>query len=186
MVGRGALPVTQVAFADAAAYADWAGKRLPSEAEFEYAARAGLLDADFPWGGEERPGGRYLANYWQGHFPLRDAAADGFAGLSAIGAFPPNRYGLFDLAGNVREWCGDWYAADAYQISSPQDPRGPDDGRERVVRGGSWLSAAANGGGICVWRRDRLPPDWMDDQTGFRCAKAIDGRPQREPPGGRL
>jgi sulfatase modifying factor 1 len=105
-------PVVQVAFEDAAAYAHWAGKSLPTEAEWEFAARGGLEDAEFAWGNEFAPGGRPMANTWQGAFPWENLCSDGFEGTSPVGVFPANGHGLFDMAGNVWEWTTDWFRAD--------------------------------------------------------------------------
>jgi formylglycine-generating enzyme required for sulfatase activity len=113
-------PVVHVAFEDAAAYAAWAGKDLPTEAEWEFAARGGLDGALFCWGNEFKPGDRYMANTWQGLFPFHDQGLDGFAGRSPVGSFPPNGYALYDMAGNVWEWTKDWYSN-----QHPSDAEGP-------------------------------------------------------------
>lgn len=174
IAGRQHYPVVQVSWFDASAYAAWAGKRLPTEAEYEYAARGGLADCDYPWGRELKPGGSCQANFWQGWFPLADAAQDGFAGLSPVDAFPPNRYGLHDMAGNVRCWCADWYAPDYYARNENFAPTGPIRGEHRVRRGGSWLSAANYGDALKVAYRDHAPPDEATNHTGFRCAASTD------------
>ena len=132
LAGRDDYPVVHVAYADAAAYADWAHKRLPTEAEFEFAARGGLAGRKFAWGDELRPQGRYMANTFQGHFPDHDSHDDGWGGISPVAKFPPNRYGLHDMAGNVWEWCSDWYRPDYYaRLASlgrvAENPRGPPD-----------------------------------------------------------
>ncbi len=151
-------PVVHVAFEDADAYASWTGESLPTEAEWEFAARGGLDGARFVWGDEAVPNGELLANFWQGDFPWRNSRADGFAGTAPVGSYPPNGYGLFDMAGNVWEWTTDWYAdrhsADAEKpCCVPVDPRGPaveasyDPGQpqfrvpRRVIKGGSFLCA---------------------------------------------
>ncbi len=151
-------PVVHVAFEDAEAFASWAGEDLPTEAEWEYAARGDLDGTPFVWGDEAVPGGEYLANFWQGDFPWRNSEADGFSGTAPVGSFPANGYGLFEMTGNVWEWTTDWYAdshpADAdTPCCVPTDPRGPDiessyDPAQpqfaiprRVIKGGSFLCA---------------------------------------------
>ena len=160
IAGRENHPVVQVAFEDAAAYAAWAGKDLPTEAEWEYAARGGLDGAEFAWGDELSPDGRHLANTWQGPFPWRNFEADGFAGTSPVRSYPANGYGLYEVCGNVWEWTTDWFvpkhtAADPAKPSccAVTDPRGPAleasfDPLQprvriprRVVKGGSFLCA---------------------------------------------
>jgi formylglycine-generating enzyme required for sulfatase activity len=170
LIGRQMQPAVQVSWHDARAYAAWAKKRLPTEAEWERAARGGLYDTDFPWGREETPGGRYQANYWQGWFPDTDRGVDGFVQLAPVGSFPPNRLGLHDMAGNVWEWCADWYGDTAYQASPTAQPRGPADGTERVLRGGSWLCAENYSPGIRVSTRHHAPPTQCSNHIGFRCA----------------
>jgi len=169
LVAREDFPVVHVSWYDAAAYARWAGGSLPTEAQWEYAARGGLRDADYPWGNEERPGGRYQANYRQ-FGP--DRGADGFAALAPVGRFPAHGFGLYDMSGNVWEWCADWYAEDAYAASSSENPAGPTQGRLRVVRGGSWLSPEGYRPGHRVWSRGAREPDYTSEDVGFRCVWA--------------
>lgn len=155
---RGDHPVVHVAFEDAESYAAWSGEELPTEAEWEYAARGGVDGQAFVWGDDAVPRGRYLANFWQGDFPWRNSEADGFAGTAPVGSFPANDYGLFDMAGNVWEWTTDWYAdrhADAADTSCcvPSNPRGTEieasfDPHQpqfqiprKVIKGGSFLCA---------------------------------------------
>ncbi len=152
LTGRADHPVVHVGWEDVAAYAKWAAKRLPTEAEFEFAARGGLDRNLYAWGNELSPGGRPAANIWQGHFPDLNTRVDGYAGTSPVTAFPPNGYGLYDMGGNVWQWCADWYRADAYDRGAAgpapvRNPRGPYDSADpqepgllkRVTRGGSFL-----------------------------------------------
>jgi sulfatase modifying factor 1 len=182
-------PVTHVAYEDAEAYAKWAGKTLPTEAEWEYAARGGLDGAIFAWGDEERPGGELLANSWQGNFPWRNTGARGWRGTSPVGLFPANRYGLYDMTGNVWEWTTDYYSpsgAGVEQTNSvccapPRNPRiaSPDasydfgqpgaDIPRRVIKGGSHLCSPS----YCLrYRPAARQPEAIDTSTshiGFRC-----------------
>jgi sulfatase modifying factor 1 len=176
-------PVVHVAWEDAAAYAKWAGKRLPTEAEWEFAARGGLESKRYAWGDEFRPAGKILANVWQGSFPDRDLREDGFSGASPVKTFPPNGYGLYDMIGNLWEWCDDWYRADVHETLaagglcenplSPKeswDPTSPYSKR-RVTKGGSYLCAE----NYCVNYRPsaRRGTDWDTGlpHVGFRCVK---------------
>lgn len=164
-------PVTQVSWNDAQAYARWAGKRLPTEAEFEYAARGGLKGKKYSWGDELKPHGKPVANWWQGHFPDRNTGEDGFVGRAPVKSFASNGYGLYDMAGNVWEWCGDWYADDYYAVSPQDDPRGAESGEERVIRGGSWLCAENFCTNYRAAGRSHATPDSGLNNTGFRCAR---------------
>ncbi|MEO7717040.1 MAG: formylglycine-generating enzyme family protein [Capsulimonas sp.] len=140
-------PVVQVCWDDAAAYAKWAGKRLPTEAEWEYAARGGLSQKPYVWGDTFKPHSRTMANTFQGNFPDRNTHEDGYTGTSPVGKFPPNGFGLYDMAGNVWEWCADWYRPDYYKVSTRKNPRGPSTSYDpdepsipkRAQRGGSFL-----------------------------------------------
>src|SRR5262245_23244395 len=150
--GRGNFPVVQIAYDDAVAYAKWAGKRLPTEAEWEFAARGGLTGKLFAWGDEFHPAGKTMANTYQGKFPVNDTGQDGFPGLAPVASFAPNSYGLYDVAGNVWEWVSDWYRPDYYaQLAATREvahnPQGPESSfdptepgeKKRVQRGGSFL-----------------------------------------------
>ncbi len=139
--GKGNYPVVQIAYADAEAYAKWAGKRLPTEAEWEFAARGGLAGKVFWWGNDLKPGGKWMANIYEGEFPMKDTGEDGYAGIAPVAQFPPNGYGLYDMAGNVWQWCSDWYRPDYYArlkltgVAVARNPQGPDRTTYGAIRG---------------------------------------------------
>jgi sulfatase modifying factor 1 len=179
-------PVVHVTFADALAYAKWAGKELPTEAEWEYAARGGLEAADYAWGDEFTPGGKHQANTWQGEFPRQNLCGDGFERTSPVTAFPPNGYGLSDMIGNVWEWTTDWYSqkhsADAPKACCiPENPRGaPEDASfdpshpniriaRKVIKGGSHLCAPNYCRRYRPAARHAQPIDTSTSHVGFRC-----------------
>lgn len=184
-------PVVHVTHADAKAYADWAGKRLPTEAEWECAARGGLHGADFAWGDMLAPEGRMLANYWQGQFPYENTAEDGWVRTSPVGSFPANRFGLFDMIGNVWEWTDDWYVpgkgaqasshccgADRRGRATEADSIDPEltdfaIGR-KVLKGGSHLCAETYCRRYRPAARWPQPIDTSTSHVGFRCARSID------------
>jgi formylglycine-generating enzyme len=169
--GRELHPVTHVAYADAEAYATWAGKSLPIEAEWEYAARGGLDGAIFTWGDEFAPKGRMMANTWQGEFPWQNLLADGYEGTSPVAKFPPNGFGLYDMAGNVWEWTADWFTQTSTAPRSPCCAPQVDGERfpRRVIKGGSHLCAP----NYCLrYRPAARQAEAVDTTTchiGFRC-----------------
>ncbi|HET9253513.1 MAG TPA: formylglycine-generating enzyme family protein [Candidatus Eisenbacteria bacterium] len=183
--GKGSHPVVHIAFEDARAYAVWAGKRLPTEAEWEFAARGGIAGALYPWGNELRPEGVWHANIFQGQFPDRDRAEDGFAGLAPVGQYAPNGYGLLDVAGNAWEWVSDWYRSDTYaERAAPgviaRNPVGPPSSHDpaepgipkRVHRGGSFLCTDQYCSRYLVGTRSKGAVDTGTDHLGFRCARS--------------
>jgi formylglycine-generating enzyme required for sulfatase activity len=177
--GRDNNPVVHVCWDDAVAYARWAGKRLPTEAEWERAARGGREQEPFYWGHELTPGGKWPANIWQGDFPTENTEADGFRGTAPVGSYPPNAYGLVDMSGNVWEWCSDWYRPDYYEHSPARNPDGPASsidphGRgepKRVQRGGSFLCSDGFCARYRAGARGQGEPSTGLAHTGFRCVK---------------
>lgn len=188
------LPVVHVAWEDAVAFCRWEGKVLPSEAQWEYAARGGLEGKRFPWGDEFRPDGKFMANTYTGEFPVKDTGEDGFTRPAPVKSFPPNGYGLYDMGGNVWNWTADLYRADAHELRAEEikqsgascctNPQGPKaafnptraviDVPERVIKGGSFLCNVSYCESYRPSARRGTPPDTGSEHVGFRCAKGAD------------
>ncbi len=163
-------PVVHVSWNDAAAFCVWSGQRLPTEAEWEYAARGGLEQKLYPWGDRLRPEGEHRCNIWQGEFPEYDTGDDGYAGTSPVEAFSPNGYGLYSITGNAWEWCGDWFDATFHRTAGRQNPQGPQTGTARVMKGGSFLCHKSYCNRYRVAARSSNTPDSSASNVGFRCA----------------
>jgi len=181
IAGKEDYPVVHIAYEDAEAYAKWAGKRLPTEAEWEFAARGGLSGKLYAWGDDFRPNGKWMANTHEGHFPDQDTGEDGYTGIAPVAKFPPNGYGLYDMAGNVWQWTSDWYRPDYYrQLSAlgvASNPQGPDSAfdpsepghQKKVQRGGSFLCTDQYCSRYMVGTRGKGDVDTGTNHLGFRC-----------------
>jgi formylglycine-generating enzyme len=166
-------PVVHISWNDADAYCQWAGKRLLTEAEWEYAARGGLEQSIYAWGNELTPNGIHQCNIWQGTFPTEDLAEDGFAGTSPVASFPPNGFGLYDVVGNTWDWCADWFHPSFHVTATRTNPIGPAEGSARVIRGGSFLCHHSYCTRYRVAARTSNTPDSSTSNMGFRCARDL-------------
>lgn len=189
IAGKDNYPVVQVAYEDAVAYAAWAHKRLPTEAEWEFAARGGLAGKLYAWGDQFRPHNHWMANTYQGQFPNQDTGSDGFPGLAPVASFPPNGYGLYDMSGNVWQWTSDWYRPDYYGTLAQSDaivrnPKGPAESwdsaapseKKKIYRGGSFLCTEQYCPRYMVGTRGKGEISTGTDHLGFRCVSTLPAR----------
>lgn len=163
-------PVVHISWNDAQAYCEWSGTRLPTEAEWEYAARGGLARKIYPWGDLLKPNGEHMCNIWQGKFPIKNNASDGYIGTAPVHAYKPNGYGLYNLSGNVWEWCADWFSSDYHRITSHTNPLYAQETGRRSMRGGSYLCHRSYCNRYRLAARSSNTPDSSTGNCGFRVA----------------
>jgi formylglycine-generating enzyme required for sulfatase activity len=170
---RGDHPVVHISWRDANAYCEWIGKRLPTEAEWEFAARGGLEQKVYPWGDELTPGGKHRCNIWQGKFPTFNSSADGFISTAPVKAFKQNSYGLCNMVGNTWEWTSDWFSATHHADCRRENPVGPQEGTLKVIKGGSYMCHLSYCNRYRCAARTANTPDSATTHCGFRCVRDI-------------
>ncbi|MDM5315141.1 formylglycine-generating enzyme family protein [Fictibacillus sp. b24] len=169
IINRMNHPVVHISWNDAVHYSNWKKKRLPTEAEWEYAARGGYKQKKYPWGNQLKQDGKHQCNIWQGHFPYENKAEDGYIGTAPVDAYSPNGYGLYNVVGNVWEWCSDWFSP-THETNSIKNPTGPIKGHSKVTKGGSYLCHQSYCNRYRVAGRSANTPDSSTGNLGFRCA----------------